>query len=183
MVWGHGGRHSQALYTPRPRALRPVRWQPRGPAHLAGPGEAESSITGRRSMLMLLTIVYWISLDDGCPAASMPRVFHLRRAGMEAVAAQGSPASLISSALQGSQHRVPPQRCSVGCLRCRAAERQGQRNMLGRRRSPVREPLPYVLLEVVRVPFTPWVAMTARRLSPPPGACTSPSPVCSPMWT
>ena len=40
----------------------------------------------------------------------------------------------------------------------------------------------YVLLEVVRVPFTPWVAMTARRLSPSTRSLYFSFPLCSSMW-
>lgn len=40
----------------------------------------------------------------------------------------------------------------------------------------------YVLLEVVRVPSTPWVAMTARRLSPSTRSLYFSFPLCSSMW-
>lgn len=40
----------------------------------------------------------------------------------------------------------------------------------------------YVLLEVVRVPFTPCVAMTARRLSPSTRSLYFSFPLCSSIW-
>lgn len=62
------------------------------------------------------------------------------------------------------------------------SERQGQRNMLGPAAGAPSVTLPRMLLEVVWVPFTPWVAMTARRLSPSTRSLYFSFPLCSSMW-